>query len=126
LKRKVVGGTWVLGFALASWHLCFLAAYDFKPAFWLFAMVLLVCYSLPFFILLKTQIPQSPLAKKYFMTTLFVLVLLSSILLPLQRFFPRYQSSALESLNYISVPAFQLALMGIFAVVTRIFPSRVG
>jgi hypothetical protein len=123
--KRVIQGFWAAGLVLSAWHLCYLAAYDFKPLFWVFLFVLLGLYSAPFFVLMKIKITENSLAKKYFIWTLVAAIMAVSLLLPIRRFLPGYRPAALESIAYITLPILELVLIAVFLAVSSFWPKKV-
>jgi hypothetical protein len=105
---------WAVCLVLAINHLLFLATYDLKPGFWLFTFFLLVCYSLPFLLLMNVRIPETLWPQKCLFMTFLALVFAMSLFIPLHRFLPGYRSEPLESLAYIAIPVVQVGLIVLF------------
>jgi len=122
--NKTVIVVWLLCMALAVSHLMYLAAYDYKPGFWIFTMGLLACYSLPLFVLTRIRIPEKRFPMRYMTLALFILVCTVSLVTPLLRFMPRYHPSALESLIYIFVPMMELGPIVLFFIVREVVLTR--
>lgn len=115
--RKYVILLWILGIALAVSHLLFLADYKLASGFWVYSCGLLVCYSLPFLALTILRIPEARSAQRYILLTLFVLVIATSLFIPVRRFLPGYHPAALEALTYLFLPFYELGVIVLFVLV---------
>ena len=112
IVKKYVISAWILGAALVVVHLLRHIASE-PHGFWLFSCVVLVCYSLPFFVLTIIRIPDSRSPQRYILLTLFMLILAFNLFIPLRSLLPGYHPKALEDLGYVVLPFFELAAIGL-------------
>jgi hypothetical protein len=115
--KSIVRTVWIFGAALALLHLRFLAGSDLRPGFWLFAIFLLACYSLPFFLLARIQLPENKSPSRYATLALVAFILALSLFLPTRRFFPGYRPEALEGLGYLFVSVAESGLVALFLII---------
>jgi hypothetical protein len=108
---------WIFSVLLAMGHLLFLSG-DQRPAgFWFICGGLLLCYSLPFLALSMIRIPPKPPLERYLILTLFILIFIISIFIPIRRFLPGYHPASLEGVAYVFIPIFECGLIGLFLFV---------
>ncbi len=108
---------WLAGCALAVWHLLYLAGYKIDLEGWLFTAFLLLCYSLPLFLLTKFPLPAERSPERLILLAMRVLIIAISLATPLVRFLPNYKSSAMEALVYIAYPVVEVGIIGVMVLI---------
>ena len=107
---------WIFSILLAANHLLFLSGRQRPAEFWVMSFVLLCCYSLPFLFLVMIDVPPNPSLERYVTLSLFILIFMISIFIPIRRFLPGYHPAELEGVAYLVIPILEGGLIALFLV----------